>query len=89
MSSELYDAVWEFLEAEEAMHTMHGSGDVHNKGGIATAAITPHCAVICNVYEGKFNPETHEFEGRTGLREHHAERDRYEAARAELERLVS
>lgn len=45
---ELKAAAKEYLAAVRALHTTHGSSDVHGKGGIAAAAVTPHCGMICN-----------------------------------------
>lgn len=47
--TDLGDAVREYMEASEALHTVHGSSDVHGHGGIAAAVMTPHCAWSCNV----------------------------------------
>lgn len=45
----LAQAAKEFRDASQAMHVVHGSTDVHGHGGIAGAAMTPHCAWQCNV----------------------------------------
>lgn len=46
--NEIRDAVQEYVNAVNALHVMHSSGDVHNMGGVATASMTPHCAWQCN-----------------------------------------
>lgn len=43
----LIEAVKRYKTAVEALHTVHSSTDVHEVGGIAGAAITQHCALIC------------------------------------------
>ncbi len=45
---DLAAAASRYIKAVEALHSVHSSGDVHGHGGIATAAITEHCAYICN-----------------------------------------
>lgn len=38
-----------YLAATDALHVVHPSTDVHGRGGLAGAAMTPHCAWQCNV----------------------------------------
>lgn len=47
-------AAHEYIAATEALHVIHPSTAVHaapGSGGIAGAAMTPHCAWQCNVVE--------------------------------------
>jgi len=83
---DLARAAQRYMEAVEALHTIHGSMDVHGHGGFAAQAITPHCALICNATGGYID--------RTGklVEEeppHRAVRQEYETARAELQAILT
>lgn len=72
-----------YIVAVEALHTLHGSTDVHNLGGLAGQAITPHCALICretgDAYDAVNNAIVR------GNPPHKAELAEYYAAKDELE----
>jgi len=91
MSKELTDAVIEYKAAVEALHTVHGSGDVHSMGGVSTQDITEHCALICGALDARVVPD-----GKGGLtvvgdanrRFHEDVLVRYEQAKLKLEELL-
>jgi hypothetical protein len=73
----------EYLIAVRGLHVTHGSTDVHERGGFAGQALTPHCAWQCNVVVP--NPD-----GRPPYQRIHAEAlSRYEAAEIALARALS
>ena len=81
------DAVKEYVAAMDALHTTHGSTNVHGgPGSIGGAAMTDHCAWTCHVVDGKLNFETRKFEG-TGKPIHAAELERVYQARRKLAEL--
>jgi hypothetical protein len=47
-TSRILTAARDYLIASRAIHTTHGSMDVHGHGGMAAQAITDHCAWQCN-----------------------------------------
>lgn len=47
MSTNIYEAVKEYIQAVHNIHVMHSSTDVHHNGGVAGQALTPHCAWEC------------------------------------------
>lgn len=42
-----------YVKAVQAIHVVHPNTDVHNHGGVAGQAITPHCAWECPISGGR------------------------------------
>jgi hypothetical protein len=55
--SDIKQLVIEYVESVHALHTIHSSTDVHERGLVAGQAITPHCAVTCQALGG-YHDET-------------------------------
>lgn len=84
---DLVEAAQRYMEAVEALHTIHSSMDVHGHGGISAQAITPHCGLICRDTGGYMDFET----GRLvqGEPPHREALEEYGTAKAELQALLA
>jgi len=84
---ELAIAARRFMEAVDALHTVHSTTDVHNLGGVAGQAITEHCALICRDTGDRFDSAT--LSVIQGERPHRSELTEYNEAKSRLEGLIS
>jgi len=84
---DLARAAQRYMEAVEALHTIHSSMDVHGHGGFAAQAITPHCGLICNATGGYMDPLTGKLV--KGDPPHREALEEYGTAKAELQALLA
>jgi hypothetical protein len=83
---ELETIAQRYMNAVDALHTVHSSTDVHGSGPIAGQAITPHCGLICNATGGYFDAETRTLVD--GAPPHASELEEYYLAKGELEKAL-
>lgn len=83
--TELKAAALEYAQAVEGLHYNSSNTDVHNRGGIAGQAITPHCAWQCGDTGNRLvtRPDGSVFL-QEGVGPHAATLDRYSVAHVRL-----
>jgi hypothetical protein len=81
--------VQELLDATNALHTLHGSTNIHGgPGSVGGAAMTAHCALNCSVMDARFDPETKTMIGDATRSIHHDELERHHDALLAVQNLI-
>jgi len=87
--TEIAKAAREYRDAVQALHTTHGSTDVHGDGGFAGQAMTDHCAWTCHAFDARLDTASGKIVGDMNRRLHEDVLSRYEAADAKLAEVLS